>query len=524
MPASPEGREPRPWLVTVLALAIAAEGIVAVRAGFQAFLFQSAVLSLASGWVTAAAGLTAWLRAPTSRVGPLLVAAGAAVFLPAFETAIGGPGSQRLTLLAAAIVAQALLTAPGGRAADQRGSLLIGVLYVVAIVNPADGLGLALALLAALWLGRRWWSRDPHRGAADLAGLLLAAGLAIGPLLALIGATRMANPVAVFAASLGVAAILTASAAIRAGAMPARLTDLVLRLDPAAPTSITVELRRLVGDPRLEVAYPLPGGGHADASGRRLVLPAGDDRRTVTELGDGSGILIVHDRRLDADRGMRAAIARAVALTSANVRLLGELRAQATEVRASRVRLLEAEAAERGAIGERLHTRLEPVLDALAGDLDAEAGERVRLLLEEIRGELRTLADGLRPRALASGGLDGALAALAARSAVPVALDVAPLPPLPPAIEAAGWFVCNEALANVAKHAPGARTRIHAAVADGWLAIEITDDGPGGAHPDRGTGLRGMQDRVEAVGGRFSLASDGGSGTRLRTMLPVGAA
>ncbi len=512
-----------PWFAGGLAVVVVVEGLVATRIGYAAFQFQASALVLASGWITASVGLTTWYRAPGSRIGPLLVAAAAAAFVPALLRFAGAPdGPLRFTWLAVAIVVHTILTAPSGRASSRIQVGLVTGVYLVALALPANGDGW-IAVLIATALGLRWLALgpDPRRDPADLAGLVLAAGIGAGSVHDLIAPDLPANPWALGAAALATSALLVATAAIRAGAIPARVTDLVLRLDPAAATSITDELRRLSGDMHLDVAYPVPAGGHVDAMGRPLTLPDSNDVRTVTELGDGSGILLVHDRAHSPDPALRAAVGRAAELAGANARLLGELRAQAAEVRASRLRLLDAEAAERSSVGDRLRARLGPTLDALALDFDGEPDAGLRQTLSDVREELVELAEGLHPRALASGGLANALALLASRSPVNVLLSIDPLPPLRPAVEAAGWFVCNEALSNVAKHAAGSAARVSALSVDGRLLLTVADDGEGGADPDGGTGIHGMRDRVEAVGGRLEIDSAPGLGTVLRALLPL---
>ena len=130
------------------------------------------------------------------------------------------------------------------------------------------------------------------------------------------------------------------------------------------------------------------------------------------------------------------------------------------------------------------------------------------------------LAEGLHPAALVHGGLDGALAALATSSTIPVEV-VARAGRLPPAVEGAAWFVCSEALANVAKHSAASCARVRAARRDGVLRIEISDDGRGGADPARGSGLRGLAERVEALGGRLWVADRPGGGTVVAAELPA---
>jgi signal transduction histidine kinase len=135
--------------------------------------------------------------------------------------------------------------------------------------------------------------------------------------------------------------------------------------------------------------------------------------------------------------------------------------------------------------------------------------------------ELRRLAYGLHPRVLAEHGLTDALVALAKDLPLPVDLNVASIQ-LPQRVAVAAYFVCAEALTNIAKHAAAARVTVAVTAADGWLRVEIADDGVGGADPRRGSGLRGLADRVETLGGTLRVESVPDHGTRLAAEIPLG--
>src|SRR5258705_317777 len=155
---------------------------------------------------------------------------------------------------------------------------------------------------------------------------------------------------------------------------------------------------------------------------------------------------------------------------------------------------------------------------------------------DEIRGELSLLAEGLgtaldelreishgiHPAILSEAGLGPALEALARRSAVPVELDLNLGLRLGQQVEAAGYYIASEALANVAKHAQASIIDMRADGCDGALALSVRDDGIGGADPSRGSGLIGLKDRVEALGGTISVLSPPGHGTTLHVRLPAG--
>jgi signal transduction histidine kinase len=159
--------------------------------------------------------------------------------------------------------------------------------------------------------------------------------------------------------------------------------------------------------------------------------------------------------------------------------------------------------------------------------LDAEPGEAGRLLdrsreeLDQALRELRDLARGIHPAVLAGRGLGAAVEALAARAPLPVEV-VCELPArrLPEQLELAAYFVVSEALTNAAKHASATQASVALTQRDGRLAVEVSDDGVGGADLDQGTGLRGLADRVAAIDGRLEIDSKPGQGTIVRAGLP----
>ena len=133
---------------------------------------------------------------------------------------------------------------------------------------------------------------------------------------------------------------------------------------------------------------------------------------------------------------------------------------------------------------------------------------------------MRELARGLHPGVLSAQGLAAALPMLAARCPVPVELD-APPDRLPEHVEVALYYVVSEALANIAKYARASRVAVHVARVGAGVEVSIADDGVGGADAARGTGLRGLADRVEALGGVLVVSSPPGEGTRLLAVVPL---
>jgi signal transduction histidine kinase len=294
-----------------------------------------------------------------------------------------------------------------------------------------------------------------------------------------------------------------------------------------------------LGDPSLEVLLWSAGeSSFVDAAGARVAsLDAAAAGRAVTLLEhDGMPLAaILHDPALLEDPGLVASVATAVRLTVENDRLQAAVRAQLVEVRASRARIVEATDAERRRVERDIHdgaqqrlvalslaisrarAQLGPEVDAGLETTLAQASDEVRAALVE----LRELARGIHPAILTEAGLEPAVRSLVDRAAVPTSLDVAALGRLPAPVEATAYFVVSEALANVGKHARASSACVALAVASDSLLVEIRDDGCGDADPTRGTGLRGLRDRVEAVGGTLEAISPAGNGTTIRASLPL---
>jgi signal transduction histidine kinase len=215
------------------------------------------------------------------------------------------------------------------------------------------------------------------------------------------------------------------------------------------------------------------------------------------------------------------------------VRDFTERKAAEAELQASRARIVQAGDDARRRLERNLHDGAQQRLVAVsiairlakakaesdpkgAQELLASASDELALALEE----LRELARGIHPAILTDRGLGAALEALAGRSPVPV--DLAPPEErLPGPVEAAAYYVVSEALANVAKYAQASLVRVSVAQRNGAAVVEVVDDGVGGADPAAGSGLRGLADRVEALGGRLHVESPPAAGTRVQAEIPV---
>jgi signal transduction histidine kinase len=203
------------------------------------------------------------------------------------------------------------------------------------------------------------------------------------------------------------------------------------------------------------------------------------------------------------------------------------------QLAASRARLVEAGDAERRRLERNLHDGAQQRLVGLALTLrlagrqlatdPAAARELLRRAdteLEQALDELRELARGLHPAVLTERGLGPALGALATRTPVPVEVAGEVDERLPARVEAAAYYVVAEALTNVAKYARASAVKVDISRADGQVVVTVADDGVGGADASRGSGLRGLSDRVEALGGRLEIRSPAGAGTTVRARLP----
>jgi len=205
-----------------------------------------------------------------------------------------------------------------------------------------------------------------------------------------------------------------------------------------------------------------------------------------------------------------------------------------TELTASRARVVAAADETRRRIERDLHDGAQQRLVSLSlalqaaqaavpprlGELEGEL-ERVAKGLAGVLDDLQEMARGIHPAILARGGLEPALKTLARRCTVPVELDVRGVARLPERVEVAAYYVVAEALTNAAKHAHASVVHVDVEAADRFLGLRVRDDGSGGADPARGTGLVGLKDRVEALGGTITVHSPVGAGTSLRAEFPL---
>jgi signal transduction histidine kinase len=231
--------------------------------------------------------------------------------------------------------------------------------------------------------------------------------------------------------------------------------------------------------------------------------------------------VLVHDPAVLDDPALLSAVGAAARLAVSNARLQAEVGARVGDVEASRRRIVQASDEQRVRLERELRDGAERRLARVA-ELLADCGEPlvdVRAEVDAARTELREFARGMHPATLAERGLGASVRELAERSPIPVDVTV-PSRRFPSAIEVAAYFVCSESLTNVAKHAGASRAGVRIGHENGRLTVVVTDDGIGGADPSRSSGLQGLADRIEALGGSLAVDSPPGGGTRVTAELP----
>jgi signal transduction histidine kinase len=330
------------------------------------------------------------------------------------------------------------------------------------------------------------------------------------------------------------ALVLTVGALCGVASLIARVSRRGLRAPTTASATVREALAERLGDRALAIAYWLPEREEfVDERGDPVTLPGPGSAKAWTAVQHrGSRVAaIIHDAELQARPELVEAAAAGAVLALDNERLKADLHARLQELRASRRRIVEAIAEGRRQLERDLHDGVQQRLVSLSLDLQllrgrTDDGSSLELLdatianLGEALDELRDFARGIHPPMLSERGLHPALEALAQRSAVPVELELSVDGRLPREIESAGYFVVAEALTNVAKYARATYARVSASGAGGVLVLEIADDGVGGADPARGSGLRGLSDRVAALDGELTIDSPVGHGTRVRAVIP----
>jgi len=549
-------------------------------AGLAAFAFGSALssvilaekpgsfslpdlLRLLGAWSFIGSGLVAYRRRPTNRTGPLMVLVGLTFLL----TGLAGTEQPIVRTVVAlvqpihlAAFTHALLAFPTGRL-DSRFArwvvvglyLDLGILYHLPLLlgddrirvsfsDAASAAGAAILFLAAgALLAQRWraGSRAWRRGVALVLwpGALTLAAMAVFNASQVVPFSAGPAPTWIFRIAFVAMPFAFLAVLLRSHLARASVAELVVALDESRPSgALRDALARTLGDPSLAVAYWLPDEGrYVDIDGRTVEIPeAGGGLAVTTVEREGRRVAaIIHDETLSDEPELIRAAGAAAALALDNERLQAELRARLDELSASRARIVRAADRERRRIERNLHDGTQQRLTSIAMALglaesqlrsDPEAaGQNLRqakTALAAALAELRELSQGIHPGIVTERGIGPALEDLTYGSSLPVTVSckLDGRPPEP--IEAAAYYVVAEALANVAKHAHASSASVTLTRESGRLVVGVRDDGIGGADPDRGTGLRGLADRVQALGGSMTVESPRGQGTILRAVIP----
>jgi len=579
LPLAPERHRPvpKPALLWILGLAAVAFCVLtAVLAALNDELYQPALRVLLVWWITLPyifAGMVAWRRRPDSAFGPLMILAGFITQMSMLQwTSLPLPNTigQLCDLLVAAVWLHIFLAYPTGRLAG-------GAERVVVVVGDVAALGLQVVILALggfddnhllsvvkrphaaeavenvqllvlsalaligvglLW-GRwrslpRWQRRRPTQIVIECFGLSLVMLAA----LLVAGAFQLPGFEVIRLVTFAVAGL--APLAFLAGLLDARLAkagvgELLVQLRTDPTPDLQALLAQALRDPTLYLIYWLPQyGSWADQDGNPTSLPRSDNGRRVTFVKqNGEQIAaLIYDAGLGDEPELVEAVSAAAGIALENGRLEAELRARLQELQGSRSRVVEAQQNERRRLERNLHDGAQQRLVALALELgllaekannDPATQERLKRARGEVAeslDELRDIARGLHPAVVSGHGLAIALESLAAVTPLEVHLKTDGLPRLPEQLEVAAYYVVSESLTNAAKHAQADTVTVEVGVTTGTLIVEIVDDGIGGADSERGTGLRGLADRIEALNGHLRVWSSVGKGTRVRAEIP----
>ena len=490
-----------------------------------------------------------WRRRPDSHTGPLMVATGFGLLVEPVFAQFDSPtiwlfGDLLEDAWGIAAIALLLSFLSGGRLEGSPARLLVAAtilqqaaelarhlfleregnfLLVYADAGVAGAFGAIFILLSvfaclgtAVLIGVRYARASPPHRRAMLPSV---AGISCLILFA-VANSASSEPLA----WLAVSSLLVIPAAFLAGLLRSRLArggvaDLFGEIRTMRGAQLQERLAKAAGDQSLVVAYR-HADAYADAGGVPVSIPPAAGR-AYTPFDGGA---LVYDAALDEDPGLVEVVAAAAAIALEHDRL-------DVESRATRQRLVAAGDAERRRLERDLHDGAQQRLvsvaiqlrlieadirrdpEAAAARVTSASGELARSL-----EELRELARGIHPAVLEH-GIASALISLAARSAVPTAVSCDE-GELPRPVELALYFVACEALANVGKYAQATAASIRLTRTQESVAIEIADDGVGGAQAARGSGLRGLQDRVEALSGHLLVTSPAGAGTVVSAELP----
>lgn len=495
-----------------------------------------------TGMLFAVAAVVAMRRRPTNQLGALLALTGLVVIASELNVS-GPPGTVAASLVIAVtplgFAMHLLLAFPSGHLRSRADRRVVAAGYAITLLFPAPAYLLlprgttplsigdapvvrevfrdlggvtftVAAVVAAVLLARRLgdYGERQRRALVPLYGYgtlaLLSFPVAPNLIGRLLGAGPGVSETIQLVAVAGIPVAFVVTLVVGGWARSTGTEDLTLRLSQPGATTAD-ELARALGDRSVRLLDRVP----EELGPTRGVVPLDVDGR---ELG-----AIEYDARLLGDTDAVRAAAAIVATSLDRERL-------AFELRDASARMVEAADRERTRIARDLHDGLQAKLVLLALRAGISDGDDDGALRDELTGavdDLRAFVQGIMPAGLIERGLEAALEDLADRMPVSTAvrIDLA-AKPLPDAVESTAYFLVAEGLSNAVKHGHARAARVDVARRNGSLVVQVADDGVGGAVPGDGLGLRGLRDRVDALGGELTIASPAGGGTHLAARLP----
>jgi signal transduction histidine kinase len=566
---------PRPALLLVAICAVASAVVTTVLVqpndgepgvGVQGVLFVWIILTYTTS------GLVAWWRRSESRFGPLMIVTGFATFLATLsfsDNAVLFTIGNSLDLVLGALVLHVLLAFPTGRLTDRLERVLVVATYGTAVGlqvlrmilgDPDSQLKVTdapeaaelvwhvqytlLTILVLTGVGLIVLRRRTERHALrrPLAFLIYAFSLSLLMIAFLLVVALLGKHGFGTVRNITLLVIGLAPVAFLVGLLDARLTrssvaDLVVALGrDRDPGAVRAALAQALRDPSLTLVYWVPElDSWTDLEGRPASLSTGADRSTTLIERDGRHIAaLVHDPALHEEPELLAGVRAAAAMALENGQLRAKQRAHAEELRRTQARAAEAGQQERKRLERNLHDGAQQRLIALSLELallerqvgsDPDVAVRLDRARKEVGvslEELRDVAHGLHPSVLAGHGLVFALESVVDRAPVPVRFTAELDDRLPESVEVAVFYLVAECLANIAKHAHASAVEVSVVQRSATVVVEVMDDGVGGADMNAGSGLRGLAERVDELGGWLQVRVPDGGGTAVRVELPCG--
>lgn len=563
------------WIAAAALMALGVlTGLAALDSTLPGAPSTSVIASkVVAGWSFAIVGAALWTRYRSKWIGGLGLAVGLALFLPDmrwYETSATWTLGSVLNDIHLVLLAWLVLAFPTGRL-DRFERAYVSFLSIYFVVlgiaghlfqDPVPGCeecpssfllirvdaGLndliwgvgqiinlvAVGLLIALIIRKRnASSRAARRALSPVVWALWPIGLAL--VLAfvepLVGYGDVGGRAVLIFERLALVAfpIAMVVGVVRSRLDQAKVGDLAVALEDAITSSdLETRIGEALGDPTARLGFWSDEADDLiDTEGRPIADISGKTQATIYSTDGARLAAILHDPAVE--QSLVNSVSAAATLSLRNESLRAELRRQLLEVEESRERIAEAAMDERRRIERDIHDGAQQGLLALGATLssirsrsDGEVAGLVDEAIDDLKATidgLRDLARGVHPAILTDRGLAPAIETLAEGS--PVAVKVSVIEErFRPAIEAAAYFLVAEALANTARHANADSVIVEAGRADGWLTISVADDGRGGTDLEGGTGLQGLRDRVEAVGGELEVVSPPGQGTTVRARLP----